>query len=394
MANPSRNKTTIKTNIKTKRKTNNDLRQIAILQTAFLGDTLLSIPLAKYLSRRGNRLALICRKGYGGFFVATRLFETVIEIEKGDSLSYREAQENLNIWWATADTRILLSPHESPRSKMFALGMRLKGEATATVGYRDRGLAVGPSLAAYTERIARPMELPEPMRQLALLQAPTFSEHAMWTSRIAEYAALQGLPGGRAAEGSLLEVPEWASMGIESLASPTRDKLAILTPGSVWKTKQWTTEGFIDLGRRFVNAGREVILTGTAEEAETCQEIAMEIGEGTRSTAGEASLLETARQIGRAEIAVVNDSGAMHLAAVTQTPVVAVFGPTVLDFGYRPWLNQARVIEPQMPLACRPCGLHGSQICPIGTHICMKGTSAEVVWSAVTSLLQATETAV
>ena len=368
-------------------KVKNHTRQIAILQTAFLGDTLLSIPLAKYLSRRGNRLGLICRKGYGGFFVATQLFEMVIEIEKGDSVSYREAQENLNIWWAGSKTRVLLSPHESPRSKMFALGMRLQGEATSTVGYRDRGLAIGPSFAAYSERIARPMELPEPMRQLALLQAPIFEEHSTWITRITDYTKFQALPGGRAADGSLLEIPEWASMRIESLASPKREKLAILTPGSVWKTKQWTTEGFIDIGRRFVNSGREVIVTGTADEAEICQEIAMQIGEGTRSTAGEASLLETARQIGRAEIAVVNDSGAMHLAAVADTPVVAIFGPTILDFGYRPWLNQARVVEPQMPLACRPCGLHGSQICPIGTHICMKGTGAAVVWSALTSLL-------
>ena len=109
------------------------MTQIAILQTAFLGDTLLSIPLAKNLASQGIRLALICRQGYGGLFLATRLFENVIEIEKGSSVSYRAAQERLNIWWADSEDRILLSPHESPRSKMFALGLRIKGEATATI---------------------------------------------------------------------------------------------------------------------------------------------------------------------------------------------------------------------------------------------------------------------
>ncbi len=365
----------------------NRSRQIAILQTAFLGDTLLSIPLAKYLSNRGNRLALICRKGYSGFFLATRLFETVIEIEKGDSRSYRDAQENLNIWWAGSDVRVLLSPHESPRSKMFALGMRLKGEATATVGYGDRGFVQGPSLAAYSDRIDRPMELPEPLRQLALLQSAPFTESSLWQGRIGEFTHAQGLPGGRGSNGDLLQIPDWASMKVDSLAKEKREKTAILTPGSVWKTKQWTREGFIEIGRKFIESGRGVTVAGSKEEAELCQEIAMEIGEGAISTAGETSLLETAHQMARSEIAVVNDSGAMHLATVTDTPVVAVFGPTILDFGYRPWTNKARIVEPG-PLACRPCGLHGSQICPIGTHICMKMTEPGKVWAEVKSLIK------
>jgi heptosyltransferase-2 len=362
-------------------------RQIAILQTAFLGDTLLSIPLAKSLNNGKNRLALICRQNYAGFFLATRLFETVIEIEKGKSDSYRAAQDNLNIWWANSEARILLSPHESPRSKMFAMGMRIKGEATATVGYGDRGFVVGPSFAAYSDRIARPMELPETLRQLALLQGKTFSESTLWRDRMVEFARSQGMAGGRDSIGGLLEVPDWASMKVASLASEAREKTAILTPGSVWKTKQWTRQGFIEIGRKFIEAGRAVTLAGTKEEAVLCQEIALEIGEGAFSTAGETSLLETAQQMAKAEIAIVNDSGAMHLAAVTDTPVVAVFGPTILDFGYRPWTNKARVVEPR-PLACRPCGLHGSQVCPIGTHICMTMTEADTVWRQVQSLIK------
>src|SRR3954468_18544834 len=103
---------------------------IAILQTAFLGDTLLSIPLAKNLREQGHRLALICRKGFAEFFMATGLFETVIEIEKGNGASYRDARKTLDAWWADSNERVLISPHESPRSKMFALGMRMNGATT------------------------------------------------------------------------------------------------------------------------------------------------------------------------------------------------------------------------------------------------------------------------
>lgn len=368
-------------------------RQIAILQTAFLGDTLLSIPLAKQIVGQGERVALICRKGYSGLLLATRLFETVIEIEKGNALSYRDAQEALDIWWANSEERILISPHESPRSKMFALGLRMKGEATATIGYRDRGLAIGGSFAAYSHRVARPMELPEAVRQLALLQADVFADSNLWTKRILDFSASQRMPGGRWTDGGLVEVPEWASMKVETLAvfkkeqTGIEEQFAVLSPGSVWRTKQWTEEGYTDVGRRLVAKGREVILTGTKEEAELCDRIADAIGEGARSIAGETSLLETAHLMAKAEVAVVNDSGGMHMAALVDTPVVSIFGPTVLEFGYRPWSNRARVVEPSERLACRPCGLHGSQVCPIGTHVCMKMTDGARVWRDVQALV-------
>lgn len=367
-------------------------RQVAILQTAFLGDTLLSLPLAKQLALAGERLALICRKGYGGLFLATRLFETVIEVEKGSSVSYRDAEEALEIWWSASAERILLSPHESPRSKIFALGLRLKGSATATVGYRDRGFARGASAAAYTHRVARPMELPEALRQLALLQAGVFSDSEVWKERLREFARRQELRGGRTHDGHLMQIPEWASMEIETLGAPplgdreARERIATLSPGSVWKTKQWTEEGYIDIGRRLIERGFQVVVTGTREEADLCDRIALAIGEGAKSLAGETTLLETVHEIAKAQIAVVNDSGGMHLASVAGTPVVAIFGPTVLDFGYRPWSNRSRVVEPG-PLECRPCGLHGAQVCPVGTHICMKGTSGERVWREICALL-------
>ena len=83
---------------------------------------------------------------------------------------------------------------------------------------------------------------------------------------------------------------------------------------------------------------------------------------------------------------VCNDSGAMHAAAAAGLPTVAVFGPTVLAQGFRPWQNQAMVV--QRRLECRPCGKHGSDKCPIGTHACMEGIEAGEVLEALESLIK------
>jgi heptosyltransferase-2 len=79
----------------------------------------------------------------------------------------------------------------------------------------------------------------------------------------------------------------------------------------------------------------------------------------------------------KAEALICNDSGLMHLASVAGLPTVAVFGPTTIALGYRPWQNQARVVERE--LFCRPCGKHGHVRCPLNTHECMKSISESQV---------------
>ena len=67
-----------------------------------------------------------------------------------------------------------------------------------------------------------------------------------------------------------------------------------------------------------------------------------------------------------------------HIAASLQRPVLCIFGPTVLDFGFRPWNDKSQVVEEA--LLCRPCGPHGHARCPLGHHNCMKKIKAEFVY--------------
>jgi heptosyltransferase-2 len=75
----------------------------------------------------------------------------------------------------------------------------------------------------------------------------------------------------------------------------------------------------------------------------------------------------------------------MHAASVTGLPTIAIFGPTVLDFGFRPWNEKSAVV--QLDLHCRPCAAHGGKKCPIGTHACMRDLSYRQVEKALFQLL-------
>jgi heptosyltransferase-2 len=185
-------------------------------------------------------------------------------------------------------------------------------------------------------------------------------------------------------------------MQVGKLMGRARASRAVIAPGSVWATKRWTEDGFAELARalREQNLVDEIVWSGSKDEAELCARLAARVG--GRSCAGQISIWQTAELMAESKLVVSNDSGAQHLACTSDTPVVSIFGPTVLEFGYRPWSNRARVAQENGSsspakmgerMSCRPCGPHGARQCPIGTHACMKDVEARMVIEAVRSVL-------
>ena len=65
---------------------------------------------------------------------------------------------------------------------------------------------------------------------------------------------------------------------------------------------------------------------------------------------GRTSLLQLAAVLAGADLALVNDSGIMHLASYLDRPVVALFGPTD-PFYYGPWGSSCVVLRKGLSMA-------------------------------------------
>jgi heptosyltransferase-2 len=63
------------------------------------------------------------------------------------------------------------------------------------------------------------------------------------------------------------------------------------------------------------------------------------------------------------------------------TPVVALFGPTVMEFGFNPAGEGHQLLERSLP--CRPCSLHGGPVCPKGHFRCLREIPPEEVLLAI-----------
>ena len=166
------------------------------------------------------------------------------------------------------------------------------------------------------------------------------------------------------------------------------DSMVAIAPGSVWLTKRWPAEAYTALVRALVAGGWGVVLIGGPEDQGLCHSIAEAAGKpGTiLNAAGAFTLLQSAELLRRCNVLVSNDSAPMHLGVAMQTPVVAVYGATIPGFGFAPLGKRDRVVEIE-GLACRPCGIHGGNTCPIGTLECLRRISHERVLHAVTDVV-------
>ena len=89
-----------------------------------------------------------------------------------------------------------------------------------------------------------------------------------------------------------------------------------------------------------------------------------------------------ASRMQHADCVITGDTGLMHIAAALHKPTAAIFGATIPEYGYYPYMpgerNMFRNFE-VCPLNCRPCSKFGSSKCRRKHFKCMKNISATEV---------------
>ena len=102
---------------------------------------------------------------------------------------------------------------------------------------------------------------------------------------------------------------------------------------------------------------------------------------------GDIDLAELRALLDRSRLFVGGDTGPLHIAAATRTPIVAIFGPT-LSARSAPWRDPALATESVEieELACRPCD---QSVCAPGDFRCLTRLEPETVIAAAERALGA-----
>lgn len=343
------------------------------MQTAFLGDLILSIPLLKQIKRKypNDRLVLVCKAGLGEYFLNEKIVDLVFEIKKNDRTSYQNMITKINL--LKVDN--LFCIHRSLRSQLTCWKINAKNK----IGFQSKiGFFIFNKLVQFQNA------WPEALRQLFIL-SETDSE-VKNTLALKEWSYLNKPTH----DGVLPPLPGSSIFNTNAIVKKQSSKKIAIFPGSVWATKQWTENGFVFVANSFINLGYEVFLMGGPSELQLCLAI-QKLCAGSQVLAGEKSISQSIEFIKTCDLVIANDSAPTHMAAFQNIPVISIFGPTTLEMGFRPWSSNAIIIE-NNDLDCRPCGKHGHQRCPLGHHKCMKDIEASRVLKAGITLLSASQT--
>jgi heptosyltransferase-2 len=316
-----------------------------VVQTSFLGDMVLTTPLIAYLAERGA-VDVVCTPAAAALLANNPHVRSVIAYDK------RGADRGMGGFMKLA-ARLRASRYTAA---YHAQGSARSGALSLAAGIADRvGFASSAGRMFYTTRIPPLDNTHHASRLLSLgMRAPLHNvDRASLRPRLYPGAA------ERAAVDALL-------------GDASRDQLIALAPGSVWATKRWPF--YAELAVLLRGSGRIVVIGGPAD-GELAREIVGATGGSAIDATGRLSLLASAELIGRATVLVTNDSAPQHLASAMNTPTVAIFGPTVPEFGFGPLAERAEVAGVD-GLACRPCDRHGPQRCPLGHWRCMRDQTA------------------
>lgn len=156
-----------------------------------------------------------------------------------------------------------------------------------------------------------------------------------------------------------------------------------IAPGSRHLAKRLPIERIITMVHAIQAHGASICLVGSPQERSLLEEIASTCP-GVRLAFE--SWTEVLVALKESRVLLSPDSGLVHVAEALGVPAVVLFGPTVPAFGFAPRLTQSRMLE--VPLACRPCHLHGGAACPRGHHRCLMDISVEAMVASMDDCMQ------
>ncbi|MDD5361851.1 MAG: glycosyltransferase family 9 protein [Ignavibacteria bacterium] len=330
-----------------------------IIQTAFIGDVILSLPLASVLKNEfpDSEIEFLCIPKTAPILKGNPYISEVILYDKHSKERHIEGFFGIVQELRLKKYDVVFAVQRFLRTTLIS---RLSG-AGRTVSYDKSAMSF-----LYSDRVVYEKKH-EILRVLDLLKP-------------------LGITNNRIVKPELfpsLEDVETVDNIVKGLNVKSKTELITLAPGSVWFTKRYPKIKFVNLLNICDKEKFKVALIGGEDDRKLCESIIKSTTNNeVYNFAGKLSFLQSAELIRRSCLLITNDSAPLHLADAVGTKVIALFGSTVSDFGFYPFGKKDVLLEVN-GLKCRPCTNHGKQYCQIKTFDCMNGIKEELIYEKI-----------
>lgn len=328
-----------------------------LIQTAFLGDVVLALPVAQYLRNQhpDAQIHFVVRKGNASILEHHPAVDHIHIWDKQKG-KYR------NLWQLVRSLRQyhfdeVINLHRFAASGWLTLLMR----STTKKGFDKNPLSryfttrYPHSLPALRQDLSAYKVVHEVQRNLQMVAGP--------------------LP-------PVLRPQLYPSEeDVAQVAGFTRHQpYVVLAPASVWYTKQWPKHKWRALLTHLPQQ-MPVYLVGSPADKKLAEAL-VDAHPLATNLCGQLTILQSAALMAKAFRVIVNDSGPLHFASGVNAPTTAIFCSTIPAFGFGPLADESRVVEIETPLPCRPCGLHGRRSCPMKHFQCATQIDVAQVFTA------------
>ena len=335
------------------------MQRVLLIRLSSLGDILLMTPLL-------NLLRAACPQAQIDVLVKAE-YSDLLRAHPGVArlLTFDSREPLLKMLRGLRADRydLALDLHCTPRSQLFLRGLRAHRKLTYNKRVLRRALLVHLGWNTLRRMTPVPELYAAPLRRLGL------------TGRL-------GAPSMHVDPESMEAVQAHIA---RSLPDAPNQPLLAVAPGARWATKRWPVERYAAVAQELAREKHAAVaILGSPDEAQLARTLYDRLDVPVVNGAGTLSLMHSAALLSRCRLLISNDSGLMHMATALQVPVVAIFGPTVQEFGFYPFQACAEVVSES--LSCRPCSTKGSRRCPRGHHACMQDISSARVLAAARAM--------
>ena len=311
------------------------MQKILVIQTAFIGDVVLVTALLEdlHIQYPEASIDILVRKGNEGLFIAHPFLQEVIIWQK-------KKDKYLNLFKTIQQIRKNQYDQVINVQRYAATGfITIMSGAKATIGFDKNPFSI-----FFTKRIKH-----------------IFSKGNIQLHEVERnFQLIENSKNTKASKPKLYP----SQINKAAIAVYTNEPFICIAPASVWFTKQFPINKWIEL-IRVLPIHYKIYLLGAPSDNALCKEI-VEAVPAAKITilAGKLNFLESAALMERAVMNYVNDSAPMHFASAVDAPITAIYCSTIPAFGYGPLSVNSHIVEIQEALKCRPCGIHGHKACP------------------------------
>ncbi len=332
------------------------MNRYLIIQTAFLGDTLLTLPMVQSLAKLHphSLIDIVTLPANMEVFKLSPHINEVIPYDKRGAEKGILGVLKLARKITRAGYSKVFVPHRSARSSMLAYFSRVP-----SISFDKSALSF-----LYDELVEYDGATHEVERNLRLLTNNT----EQWRDE------------------PLLTFDAIDKSKIDDIIGESKQVIAI-AQGSVWETKKYPLNNYIRVADALIERGFTIAIIGSKSEIQDTNTILKKLPEeSVIDVAGRLSISESVYFLSRCTALISNDSAPTHMGVMAGIPVLTIYCSTIPEFGFFPYNRGSKFLSFN-GLECKPCGIHGRKECPLGTFECAVKIEPSEVLAEVLSMV-------